>query len=97
MADSDIPTSHKIIAFILTLIAIPLLFVFTCVPVGLVSLAGAQIPNVTTIIFVLYGVVFVGVGLWIAIRTPNPGIRWGIIAALAVAAVYAAITYVPGH
>jgi hypothetical protein len=91
--EDGITTGEKIVGFILTLIAIPLLFVGTCVPVGFVAL-GTGLPIV---LFGVYGVIFVGFGIYRAGRTDNPGIRWGIIVALIAATIYAAITFIPRH
>jgi hypothetical protein len=82
MADpkDEYPLSGKIAAFIVTLIAIPFLFVATCFPVGLFAM-GMGSPTVT-IIFTVYGVLLVGFGIYKAVRTDNPGTRWAIIVAM---------------
>lgn len=49
------------------------------------------------IVFGIYGVSLVGFGIYKAVRTNNPEIRWGIIAALLAAAIYAAVTFLPLH
>ena len=89
----DSSTGSKIAAFVVTLIAIPFLFVATCVPVGFIGMASGT----PVIVFGIYGVSLVGFGIYKAVRTNNPGIRWGIIAALLAAAIYAAVTFLPLH
>jgi pyruvate-formate lyase-activating enzyme len=73
--DDEMPVGETITAFLVTLLAIPLLFVATCVPVGLVGMGSRH----SDIAFGLYIVAFAGFGIFKAVRTRNPGIRWGII------------------
>jgi hypothetical protein len=89
-----LPLGNKIVAFVLTLIAIPFLFVLTCVPVGFVALFG-QPAIVPIIVFSVYGVAFVGFAIYRAVRTENPGIRWGIIVALAAGVLCYAMIVLP--
>ena len=104
MEDDDGPSRGKIaLSFVLTLIAVPVLFVATCVPVGYVSLAvmawGAHIFKngerynpilALAAIIALYVLVFIGLGVRKAVKADNPGIRWGIVLAVAALAVIAA-------
>jgi hypothetical protein len=80
--DEEPPSRPQIIlGFVLTLVAAPILFVATCVPLGVAF--GPLVP--------VYVVAFAGGAAWWAIRTKNKGIRWGLIAAVVVCA--AAIAY----
>jgi len=73
--DDEIPVGETITAFLVTLLAIPLLFVATCVPVGLVGYGSEH----SDFAFGSYIVAFAGFGIFKAVRTRNLGIRWGII------------------
>lgn len=72
--------ARVVTAFLLTLVAIPALFIATCIPVGFI---GDQFGPMT------YPIVFAALGIVIAIvavmRAANPGTRWGIIVAVAAA------------
>lgn len=76
---------RKIIAFVLMLVALPVLFIGTCVPVGMIS-SGSQILAIPA-----FTVVFIAVAIGIAVRTSNPGIRWAIIVQLAIVGIAAAV------
>jgi hypothetical protein len=86
---SEMSAGAKIGAFVLTLVAIALLFLGTCGPFA-VSAFAAPPPGAVP---VLYVTLFAGFGIYRAIRTGNPGIRWGIIAAFVAAAVYVAANW----
>jgi cation transport ATPase len=92
-SQQDFDWGRVIGAFLLTLLAIPFLFAVTCVPVGFVAIAARE-PYVVPI-FVVYGVLFVGFGIYKAVRTDNIGMRWAIIATLIAAAISAATVFVP--
>jgi hypothetical protein len=82
----EMPLTRKIIAFVLTLIGLPVLFVGTCVPIGLISNG----PHIL-IAILAFTALFIAAAISIAVRTKNPGIRWAIIVLIAVAAIAAAV------
>lgn len=91
--------SNKIASFVVTLLAIPFLFVGTCVPVGLIAIGTSTSHELTAwhapeIIFTIYAVVLIAVLVGWAIRTSNAGVRWGIVTTLVVAAIYAADRFI---
>lgn len=69
-------------AFFLTLLAIPLLFVATCIPFAEMGV----LEHGAKAFFTLFGTLFTVGAIIVAVRTSNPGMRWGIIFAIAVAA-----------
>lgn len=87
--DDQQPLSRKIIAFVLTLIALPILFTATCVPVGLFA-GGATGGSSVMAAVISFIALFTAAAIGVAIRTKNPGIRWGIVVYL-VLAVFAAV------
>lgn len=93
--DDEPSLSAKIIGFVVTLIAIPVLFVATCVPTGFLAMGVGSGDKTAFWFFGVYGILFVGFGLWRAVVTKNPGVRWGIIVALAAAAIAAVLWFIP--
>jgi hypothetical protein len=94
--DNELPLSRKSVGFVLTLIVVPVLFVSTCVPVGFVAIGMDDAFSSRTIpIFTIYGAVFLAFAIWRAIVAENPGVRWGIIVALAAAAIAAVLWFIP--
>lgn len=91
----DFDWGRTIGAFFLTLLAIPFLFAATCVPVGFVAIAAREPYAVP--IFVVYGVLFVGFGIYKAVNTDSVGMRWAIVATLIAAAIYATTVFLPVH
>lgn len=84
--DNELPLSRKIIAFVLTLIAVPILFAATCTPVGL--FAGGMSNGPYFAISVLsFCALFLAAAIGVAIRARNPGIRLAIIVQLALTAL----------
>ena len=94
------PESNSVVGFTLTVmvgigltvVAVPVLFLATCIPL----MQNNQQP--TWIAFGLYGVAATIGGLVIAIKTRNRGIRWGVIALFCLA-VFAALYFLraSGH
>ena len=80
-----------IASFVLTLIGIPVLFVATCVPVGLLTKNGNMyLPDYLPV--AAYTLLFAAASVGIAIRAKNAGTRWGIVIALIVSALW--VSYV---
>ena len=77
------PTAGKIIiGLLLTLLALPFLLVATCIPaVWTAQIAGGLFA------MVVWAALTIGIGIWRAIVTKNPGVRWGIILLLVAAAI----------
>jgi hypothetical protein len=74
-ADYD-PYSWKVIlGFGLTVIAIPVLFVATCVPLGAALMASSNlfVPGV-----VAYTALFLAAAIAVGVRARNPGVQWAI-------------------
>lgn len=86
--DNKLPLKRKVGAFIVTLIAIPVLFIGTCVPVGFMAMAFNRDMVTPVVVFTIYGIAFVGAGLWRATVTKNAGERWAIIVALVAALIW---------
>jgi hypothetical protein len=93
--DNELPLSRKILGFVLTLIVIPVLFVGTCVPTGFIAMSLSDAGPAIGYVFAIYGIAFVAVAIWRAIVAENPGVRWGIIVAMAAAAIAAALWFIP--
>jgi len=93
--DPKNPESNSVVGFILTVmigigltvVAVPVLFLATCIPL----MQNNRQP--TVIAFGLYGVAATIGALVIAIRTHNRGIRWGVVALFCLA-VFATIYFV---
>lgn len=85
------PTTGEIITgFVLTVFALPFLLLATCVPaVGATYFIG---PAIATILWVSGLVAF---GIWRAVVTTNPGVRWGIIAIIMASAIFAVVWFLP--
>lgn len=92
--DDELSLKRKIIAFIVTLIAIPVVFIGTCVPVGIFA-ETITFGTYTLIAVIAYVAIFLAIAIRIAIRTKNPGIRWGIVVALIAAVIAAGLWFVP--
>jgi hypothetical protein len=86
----EMPLIRKTIAFVLTLVALPVLFVGTCVPVWMFADRWSNGPTIMLSVL-SFTALFVATALGIAVRTSNPGIRWAIIALLAIAAITIAV------
>ena len=85
--EPEMPTLGQIVTgFVLTLFALPFLFVATCLP----ALVVAQVSGLI-IAFALWGIGLVAFGIWRARETENPGVRWAIIIIIATAAVAGAL------
>lgn len=90
------PEPNKTLGFIMTVvvgiglsvIAVPVLFLATCVPL----MTGNQKP--TLIGAGLYAVIATVGGIIIAVKTRNTGIRWGVIALFCLAAAVAVSFFV---
>ncbi|NCC23069.1 MAG: hypothetical protein EOM26_11515 [Alphaproteobacteria bacterium] len=78
MVDKDrVSIGRQIAGFIATLVLVPILFVGTCVPLGLsVGQSGAQLAIIS---IAVYCVAFTGFLLWRAIVTDNAGTRGALI------------------
>ena len=97
MADPDNNKPHQssalgfamtvVVGIGLTVIAVPILLLATCVPL----MTGNQKP--TLIAAGVYAAVAFAGGVAIAIRTRNTGIRWGVIALFCLVAAVAAIHF----
>jgi len=85
------PTTGQIITgFLLTLFALPFLFVATCLPAAFLgSVAG---PGIAIAVWAIGSIAF---GIWRAVVTENPGVRWGIILVIAAAIIAGAVMLWP--
>ena len=77
--EKEKPTAGQIVTgFILTLFALPLLFVATCLPAAFLgSVTGSDIAVAVWVIGLI------AFGIWRAVVTENPGVRWAIITIIA--------------
>ena len=86
------PSTGQIIAgALLTLIAVPFLLVATCIP----ALGINGLTNMPDLSFVVWVLATVGIGIWRAIVTKNPGVRWAIVVIIAAAVVFAVLLLSP--
>lgn len=91
LREDDKPTlGGMITGFLITLVAIPILFMATCVPAVMVGKAVNW-----TVAIVLWIAASLGFGIWIAIKTNNPGTRLAIILTAIGGLGFAAWTYLP--
>jgi hypothetical protein len=77
-AEEPVSKAKQIIAFFLTLIGLPFLFVGTCMPWGS-DLFGSHKADVRVFGFGAYCLTFLGGLAFWAVRTKNLGVRLGIV------------------
>jgi hypothetical protein len=89
--EEEKPTARDIIVgFVLTVFALPFLVVGTCLPaIGVTYITGPAIAVVAWVVGVLT------FGVWRAVVTKNPGVRWGIIAIIVASVIFAALWFFP--
>lgn len=85
----EMPLIRKIIAFVLTFVAVPMLFAGTCMRIGVFA-HGRTTATVFLVTMLSFMAVFIVAAIAIAIRTRNPGIRWAIIVHFALGIIAAA-------
>lgn len=89
-AEEEISTGRQIAAFVLTLIVLPFLFAGTCMPFTMVFITRHS-RTVQALGYCAYSVAFLALLAFVAIRTKNKGIRWGIIVMGSIIAVLMAV------
>ncbi len=89
--EKEKPTAGSIITgFVLTVVALPFLVVGTCLPaIGVTYIAGPAIAVVA------WAVGLIAFGVWRAVVTENPGVRWGIIIGIVASVIFAALWFLP--
>ncbi len=80
-----------VVGFVLTLIAFPVLVLATCFP----ALGVNALTNMPVLGLVAWVAGIVAFGIWRAVVTKNPGVRWGVIAIVAAIAVAAVLWFFP--
>jgi len=86
----EVTPGQVITGVILTLLAIPALFVATCLPAALASSVTGSLP-----VMIVWITLLVAVGIRFAIYTSNPGIRWTIILVLVAGAGFVVWQFLP--
>lgn len=96
-AAEEISFGRKVAAFLLTLLLIPFLFAGACF--GVLAIFTTKVPAFTIFSGIAVLVTLSFVGIRTAIRTKNPGLRWGIIVVgvVVVAAIGVFLLILFGH
>ncbi len=88
--DEKPTTGEIIIGFVLTVFALPFVVVGACLPaLGVTYITGPAIAVVAWVVGVLT------FGVWRAVVTTNPGVRWGIIAIIVASVIFAVLWFFP--